>query len=429
MATTPELQYAKLASHEFGRARFPRLDSLKPAKFQALQAGLSSLGTSRYFERRPILEWNPYAQALPVYHSSELSGRTRNALLGAVGLAEAVHELLHILALEPVFTGAPFDLSAQEFVDFSLIVEAYCYWYGELKYTRDADLRYVDAKRVFHRGCSAASPRFHPDWVLKSEGVTNHRHAFELYQRGFRGHESGLLNYSTPLGRTFAAIVYGFYVANKIPTRRYFRRLREIGVLGRWQGDVFLKFERCVLFDVVGISPRQILETPAAILSVLPRLARSMNEPRNAFANRRSLVKIRRRLQTRAYFVLSDLATLEEGRVVDSGGLPISTHRQRELRGKLTSLRDQLFESLRTFLDSTSVATGARLLKAIDARAARSYPRGEEVLVARRHMISSKTERGTWANSVSGPDRAATAMRFMQDFEHERFFEHDFCYQ
>lgn len=419
MAQSPRLQYAKLANHEFARRRFPTIASFKTRKYEILDSAFGSIGTSRFFNQRKILEWNPYAQAIPVYNSVENTTPKRNELLGAVGLAEAVHELLHILSLEPVYTGAEIDLTPDEFVDYSLIIEAFCYWYGELKYTRDAELCYPNAKRIFNRDCSASVPIFHPDWVLKKEGVRSHIEAFDLYHQGFRGRETSLLGFKSEHGRMLTSIIYGFFASNRVPTKRFLRRLKKSGLLGRWQNDVFLKFEGCVLFETDGLAPREVLSDPLVIISVLSRLAKSVSDRHFDFKKRQALVQLRRRLQTRASFTLSDLAVVEEGRLVDSNGRPITATRHTQLKDGLQATRDRIFEALCDYQASTKLAIGRRGIEAVDRLSAKVYDR-QDLWVVRRHRIATRTGRGLWWTEP---------VRFHQDFSREDFFEHDFIYQ
>src|SRR5438552_1868768 len=261
-------------------------------------------------------EWNPLSQILAT--RNELS--TKIATLESpfarleyrIGSEiEMSHELMHILLWEPFFVGHCKPHSAAEFANTGILFEAFCFFFSDILLTRTIRERYPDQELVFSR--HAVSMRhFQPYRAFRALGIEDCRRILQTYLLAFSLRHSDVSLSNAPLARElqlrFATMAY--YAG--VPARRTLKHLADNLVFGefysrfcRVPGLPTLVSEdasrRLKEGDVKGYL-HQIHECELARWKAIPlSLSRS--------------VRLRRAVQTRAYFALQLRRIIERDEV------------------------------------------------------------------------------------------------------------------
>ena len=135
--------------------------------FKTLLSTISSISLEEMSRDTPlrIFEWNPLSQRpalLKVPQANQVFGETF-ALTQQVFncLITAIHELLHVALWEPFFCGQMPIKSLEDFRKFTLMSEAFCFFYADIILTRKIRTTYPDGEPIFSRS-AVSQNTFHP---------------------------------------------------------------------------------------------------------------------------------------------------------------------------------------------------------------------------------------------------------------------------
>ncbi|MFM9846994.1 MAG: hypothetical protein ACKVP3_07525 [Hyphomicrobiaceae bacterium] len=224
---------------------------------------------------------------------------------------EMSHELMHILLWEPFFVGHFKPHSAAEFANTGILFEAFCFFFSDILLTPTIRERYPDQELVFSR--HAVSMRhFQPYRAFRALGIKDCRRILQTYLLAFSLRHSDVSLSNAPVARElqlrFATMA--FYA--DVPARRTLKHLADNLVFDefynrfcRVPGLPTLVSEdsshRLKEGDVKGYL-HQIHECELARWKAIPLgLSRS--------------VRLRRAVQTRAYFALQLRRIIERDEV------------------------------------------------------------------------------------------------------------------
>lgn len=260
-------------------------------------------------------EWNPLSQVLATRYELNTKSATLESPFAQLEYRigseiEMSHELMHILLWEPFFVGRCKPRSAAEFANIGILFEAFCFFFSDILLTPTIRERYPDREVVFSR--HALSMRhFQPYRAFRALGIKDCRRILQTYLLAFSLRHSDISLSKAPLARElqlrFATMAY--YAG---PSRRTLKHLADNLVFDefynrfcRVPGLATLVSEdssRLVKEGDVKGYLHQIHECELVRWKAIPlALARS--------------VRLRRAVQTRAYFALQLRRVIERDEV------------------------------------------------------------------------------------------------------------------
>jgi hypothetical protein len=332
----------------------------------------------------PDEEWNPLSQRphapLAPAVGDEL-GAEVTALKEAVdGFTTLTHEMLHVALWEPFFAGAWKPRAKAEFHRFSVMAEAFCFFFADIVVTRAVRMRLADGEFALDRR-TPSSALFSPVRAFEALGITDAGEILAIYLAGFQGGKNrlwqprGTSNYAAAL----AAQLYDFYAGSTPYLDGLYGAVKATGVFGAFYRDFcavpgIAAFWRAVP-DGEDYFQRFFREGLAA-LAALP-------------AAELTRLKQRRAVQMRAYYALQLTWLLREGLVLAKKPPRVEKELAAYLKGLQGVIRSGGDHDA---LDARYDETVRRELIARDAWA------GQRWLIAPRRaggMVSAKTaERG-----------------------------------
>jgi hypothetical protein len=271
---------------------------------------------------RSEVEWNPISQRVVLDALTDGSSAIDASFEMAYAVVRAfinmAHETMHVVLWEPFFTGELPVRNQKQFLEYSLLFEAFCFWYADIIVTPLLRRRFPDAELVFARS-AVSEPHFSPYRAFQKMGNTDKLDVLSLYLNAFSGYRTSLLDAKGIFPESLSRRFYKFYLGAKTPSYRHFRLMKEAGIFD----EFFRRFcripnlpsivsaDEARLFDS-GDPKRYFVEM---LREVLPRMERE--RPASITS-----LRLRRAFQTRAYFCYILAQNLRSGRFVARRPLP-----------------------------------------------------------------------------------------------------------
>jgi hypothetical protein len=297
------------------------LDRL-PGLTQAL--GSISSCAQPSFEGRGLQreEWNPLSQRPSLPRGSPRGDAEDRFSLIAQAVEKVVilaHEAMHVLLWEPFFAGRIGRLTETDFTAYSLAFEGYCFFYADIVVTPLLRERFPDGELVLSRS-AVSSPYFHPYRVFKALGITDRTQILRTYVQAFGGYETPLVTrrVSSPLVHDFARRAYRFHASHRRDSRRLYRALRHMGLFAGL-AERFCRVEG--IPSLLGEDLLDTLQESGSLAFCQGLHERGMRRLARAPSAHLQRVRLRRALQTRAYFAFQLRTVLVERLYVPAASL------------------------------------------------------------------------------------------------------------
>ncbi len=257
-------------------------------------------------------EWNPFSQRL-IVDPNELCGSPltetfQKTTHSVEGVVKTYHEATHVLLLEPFFLGR-LDLRTWEaFETISYAFEAAAVWHMENKICMGVDSRLPDGESIYPRVGFSTSQYHHAK--SKAASFADDSKLLEMYIEAFSGYPTELLDAKDIFSKNLMARMYCLHFDTVDLTKRSFHLLEWAGVMREFvprfchEGLPTVLPESVLAFD----ANREVHAYTAAFFE--HGLAAFSAAKKRTFDG----VRLRRRIQTRAYFALCLRRLLETGR-------------------------------------------------------------------------------------------------------------------
>lgn len=273
--------------------------------------------TARKVSERHIEEWNPFSQRVVLAdhqppHASALERDFTEITSYTQTFVEWSHEAVHVLALEPFFCGRRPIGTQEAFVTWKLANEALAFWYADMVLT-PAIRDYVPGAEFVYNRSAVSNAAFHPEEAFRRAGVTDAHGVLSLYVDAFLGGKIMLDVRANAYFRVLGNQLGEFYSTGGRNLANWYRVLREIGLFDGY-------YERfCAIDGLPSLWSRRRTDEVARLpvgqyalrvgLECMPALTQCT-------ARRIALVRVRRHLQTRAYFAWTILHAVRNERIV-----------------------------------------------------------------------------------------------------------------
>ncbi len=253
----------------------------------------------------PLQDWNPFSQR-PIYElEPEIKDQFRYDFLRHADVTcrflVLAHEAMHVLMWEPFFTGR-MRPSKNNFPYLSLSFEGFCFWHTDIVVNAQIKTQAPDGESLFTRH-SVSQPTVHPSKALSQLKLKDPRQIMDTYLKAFTGHETAFSeNVQNPLIYNFAERFYAFYKSTLKPAAKMHSTLQDLGVFT----DFFSRY--CRVDDIPAALPGALLdENLTSQTSNYCWNVYTKGLPYLHNLNRQEIfaIRLRRSLQTRAYFAFS----------------------------------------------------------------------------------------------------------------------------
>ncbi len=276
---------------------------------------------SPHSRKLDIEEWNPISQR-PLFDCDKVDycdfdgafRATTHAIHHSIVL---VHESIHVLMWESFFSGA-FVPKSSNFCKLSLAFEGFCFWYADIILNRRIKIKSPDGEFVFKRH-SASQNHVHPYHVFQALNVMDPEKIMRIYIDAFTGYETPISkNMNKPLVNEIANRFYGFYSDTLKAPVEMFKVLDDVQIFGEY----FEKF--CKIQNIPSMFSKTFLKTdPSQNLNEYCWAIFSKEMPRMDSLGSVQIraVRLRRSLQTRAYFAFALRHSIERSNYIAKPGL------------------------------------------------------------------------------------------------------------
>lgn len=250
----------------------------------------------------PDEEWNPLSQRphspLILDLGQAVFGQDIQAEKDAVdGLTTLAHEAMHVALWEPFFVGKWRPGSAAEFRLFSLAAEGYCFYFTDIVVS--GSIRHIlpDGEMALAR-ITPSNTLFHPKRAFAAMGEHDNDKILSYYLAAFTGDLRPLGKDLAPLASTWCQQIRSFYEGSLSYLDRLYLVLEEYGYFT----DFYTRF--C---NIPGLPGFAGVALGALGHSPISAITSFHGEALNALAKMGKAtlraIRLRRMLQTRAYFV------------------------------------------------------------------------------------------------------------------------------
>ncbi len=299
--------------------KMSNLDRALPGLNKALHT-LDAISAQREFFGTVIEEWNPLTQCPTVntidFNTHSLTSDFQAIAQNVTNFLQLVHEGLHVILLDDFFSSenSKWD-KPRSFVDLYLKSEAFAFWYTDIVVTPKLRARLPDTELVFARS-TVSSYYFHPYRALEAIGLKKTHDSLALYLSAFSGFQTKLDRSKKRLNVGLRQRIQSFYVNSQTPLTQLHQSLSRAGIFDEY-AKVFCRIE--------GL-PRLFADRHQTgaeddffhwmFQTGLPRISKMSEEHLIA-------VRLRRRIQTRAYHAWMLHHVLSNVGVVDSTGAKV----------------------------------------------------------------------------------------------------------
>lgn len=289
---------------------------------------LNSFSCGSFSDSDQIQEWNPFSQRPMYEHESQFKNRLgadfKHVGNTAQRLLVLAHECMHVLLWEPFF-GGNFVPKKDNFIPLSLAFEGFCFWHTDMVLNSKVSLRAPDGEKVFDR-FSISQDHLHPKTAFEVLGLSDPKTILKIYVDAFRGIETELSRKSDhPLVWFLAQRIYSFSAFNKVGPAGMFRVFNEMGLFDRYRRDF------CQVSGIPAILSADALKYPIAqdpegyLWTIF---AEEFDKINGLDREKIQRIRLRRAIQTRAYFALSLQHILSLGSVVADRGFSLMRSRE-----------------------------------------------------------------------------------------------------
>jgi hypothetical protein len=309
-----------------------------------------------------VQDWNPVSQRAFVDRPTTPAPALIRTVAEAAQVVDAfvidVHESLHVLLLEPFFTGHVSLARRSTFEELYLSTEGFAFWYCDFVLTPKLRMALPHGELLYSRD-SVSSPRFSPEAALHSAGLTDHSTTLGLYVDAFCGRRTELLGHPSIRVDSLARDICRFYFNWRKPVLNLHAYFRETGVVT----ELFRRF--CAVPGLPSTSEADVLARAATDVRGYLETFRMRGIPalRTLGPARLAAVRARRMVQTRAYFGLTLRHVLATGTYFSANRSRPSPAEADELVARLDDYLDLLESTLRGSLvrgDLDAVARDVR---------------------------------------------------------------------
>lgn len=249
-----------------------------------------------------IIEWNPLNQQ----HLFNQLNKHKLALtysfsetFETIGeFITSAHEAMHVLLLESFFCGRYHFKKAQKLQELYLMFEGFSFWYSDIVLTPKLRVR-MPYNEILYKNSAVSSRLFHPSQAMAAAGITNQDEALDLYLDAFRGKMTELYKTDDIFALNLQQRIGQFYSENLKPLNTLFKTLKDAGIFSEFTkrftqvpGIPTLFSERTLNIDLDIDAEKYAKNLFKTELSHIEKMPDSEIEA----------VRIRRKIQTRAYY-------------------------------------------------------------------------------------------------------------------------------
>ncbi len=272
--------------------------------------------TARAVKDRTVEEWNPLSQRILLSDETPIFAAALERDFTLVPsyvqtFVEWAHEAVHILSMEPWFLGARTIRSQSDFTAWYRAAEGMAFWYADIVVTREVRDAAPTADLVYCRS-SVSNAGFHPEQAFRALGLVTSEEILPLYIAGFLGDRSPLSTVQHPLSVTLAERIHEFYIGSDLTLRGLYDLLASFDVFGEFF-DRFCQLGAPGLFDEESLARVGTLDPAAYHVELGVRLLPALEALKS---DQLAKVRLRRSLQTRAYYGWFLARSLSKGWVV-----------------------------------------------------------------------------------------------------------------
>ncbi len=349
----------------------------------------------------PDEEWNPLSQRphtpLPPAITTELGAEVTVLKEAVDAFTTLCHEMLHIALWEPLFAGKWRPRTREEFLEFALRGEGYCFIFSDIVLTSAVRVKLPDGEFALERQ-TPSSAVFAPVRAFSAMGIKDHGKILDIYLDAFNGEQTKLWQAKgkNDFAAALAARTYDFYAQSVAYLGDFHAGLQAFGVFTEFY-DRFCAIPGLATFSglVPTVDPRVYFKE---------FFGKGMKSLASLSPAAVGQIRWRRMLQMRAYFVL-------QVRWLVADGLTF---------GK-TSVPKKVLDETGGYLDGVEAllrgSADAKKLAALDARydsQVRGPLRRGDVWVGERFLILPRRAGGkvsVFAKAI--PGRAGKASRLV----------------
>jgi hypothetical protein len=275
-------------------------------QFPGLKELLVSIGTLA-LERRPkklrIREWNPVSQrvfvdAKKIVTQQSLHPEMDHSIQAIDRFLSVSHEAAHVYLWEPFFSGSCSLFNKDEFVNYCLVFEGFCFWFVDIVVNRSLRLRLPDGEFVRSRNAYSES-RFHPYRAFEAMGMRDPIKILDVYLRAFLGERTVLFKKKNQIySKELLYRIGAFYFVTIRPASKLYEQFRRVGIFSEF------KARFC---DIPGL-PTLLNKKVHPLMAKNPyryclKIGKDSEKLIQKDDDVSKRVRVRRLLQTRAYYV------------------------------------------------------------------------------------------------------------------------------
>ncbi len=269
---------------------------------------------SKYENELLQSDWNPLNQQLLLFSSQPLEAKLESDFFevaeGVESCNLALHEALHAALWEPFFVGKLKVKNHKQYQKLVFSFEGACFWFTDC--ISSAAIRDALPDNEIVRNRSSFTGLFLPYRALRAVGAISHKQTFRIFTLAFRGEKTSIMSQSDRFARQMAKRIYGFYYNSLATTKAMHDSLKEIGVFDEFYARFCLEGLPSLLSErALSSFVKMKLDQYSwqMIFSHIKRLDRISEDELLA-------IRVRRAIQTRAYFAFSLLRVIKHGLVV-----------------------------------------------------------------------------------------------------------------
>lgn len=308
-----------------------------------------------------LVEWNPLSQR-PFYedfHPPERNLTSEFEFRRQIALKTILfgHEMMHVFLWEPFFNGYSNKLNKRRFTELCLGFEGFCFWYADIYFNSKVNLQFPDGEKIFSRS-SVSQKEIHPRSVLMKLRDWNERDLISTYVRSFNGYHTDLTKKGLDIvSRGVSSRIYSFYANSLDTVSNYYNFLKDSEIFDEY----FHRF--CKIQNIPSLISRNKLKLldfgnfedycQNFRTSIFPHVIQLSKEDV-------LLVRMRRAIQTRAYFLFNLRFSLLNGHVNSSKSV------LNEISQSTNRMIDDLESVLIEFCINKEISTTTSLLASWD---------------------------------------------------------------
>jgi hypothetical protein len=328
----------KSTSNFRGYDKLKPLDKILATMASASIANMSPGGNSH-------MEWNPISQRAVLRKPQTFTGALLTSdfqhLFNQVhDFIEFAHEMMHVVLWEPLFAGKWRFRTASEFTTHALLSEAFCFFYGDMVIARKIRDTYPDGEVVFSRN-AVSLPYFPPYRVFQALGKTDPSEILGVYMNAFLAQERPGSGEAENITNEFLARIHDFHKGAMLALGKVHAIFNFIGLF-----DEF--FERfCEKKGIPQLLSDEILKTSFegnGQFFFTSFFNEGLAEIEKADSGLLERVRLRRSIQTRAYYALQLKALISTGRYFSGNGQNLDPATLTCLEKYLSQLENTLSE-------------------------------------------------------------------------------------